>query len=129
VPTAIEYAVKVLHVENIVVCGHSNCGGISALLKTQEELAHLPHAAQWLKLGIEVRDQVLQICNPDEVNEIKKTAEKQNIIKQLERLQNYPYIKELMDQKKINILGWYYKIESGKIYNFNPETRNFELIN
>ena len=129
VPAAIEYAVKVLHVENIVICGHSNCGGIAALFKTQEELAHLPHAVQWLKLGTEVRDHTLQICDPDEANEMKKTAEKENIIKQIERLHNYPYIKELIDQKKINILGWYYKIESGKIYNFNSDTRNFELIN
>ena len=129
VPAAIEYAVKVLQVENILICGHSNCGGIAALFKPAQELRHLPHASGWLKLGTEVRDHILQICDPGEANEMKKTAEKENIIKQIERLHDYPYIKELIDQKKINILGWYYKIDSGKIYNFNSSTRNFELIN
>jgi carbonic anhydrase len=129
VPAAIEYAVKVLYVENIVICGHSNCGGIAALFKAPEEISHLHHAAQWIELGTEVRDHALRVCDPEQVNELKITAEKQNIIKQLERLHNYPYIMELSEQQKIKILGWYYKIDTGEIFNYNESTDSFELIN
>ena len=129
VPAAIEYAVKVLNVENIVVCGHSNCGGIAALFKKPEELAHLPHASEWLKLGTSVRERTLQMCDPNDIQAIKETAERQNIIRQIESLMTFPYVKELYDQQKINISGWYYMIDSGKIFIYNMETGGFDLIN
>lgn len=129
VPAAIEYAVKVLKVENIVICGHSNCGGIAALFKPSEELLHLPHAVKWLELGSEIKEKTLKSCNADNIPELKQTAEKLNIIKQLDRLLTYPYVLQRYNEGILNIMGWYYKIEKGEIFNYNRSKDQFDLIN
>ena len=56
--SAIEYAVHVLGVEAIVVCGHSNCGGCAALHEPPEKLQHIPNVARWLQVSEEVRGRV-----------------------------------------------------------------------
>ncbi len=53
--SAIEYAVNILNVENIVVCGHSNCRGCKALYYTDEELQSTPHIKKWLQLAGRVK--------------------------------------------------------------------------
>lgn len=127
--SAIEYAVEVLQVKHILVCGHSNCGGINALLAPHETLERVPHVSRWLEISAPVRDKVLQPTY-DELNMYQKEwmAERLNIVLQLEHLLTYPYIKQRLEQKRLKLLGWYYIIETGEIYNYNRETKQFELI-
>ena len=54
--SAIEYAIQALEVENIVICGHSNCGGIAALYKPDEYFQKLPHTSKWLELANPVKE-------------------------------------------------------------------------
>jgi len=54
--------------------------------------------------------------------------EQLNVIKQLENLLTYPFVKEKFERREINIYGWYYIIETGDVYNYNYETKEFELI-
>ncbi|MFA9423011.1 MAG: carbonic anhydrase, partial [Sedimentibacter sp.] len=67
--SAIEYAVLYLQVENIIVCGHSNCGGCSACLKSLDFLHDLPHTNKWLELSYPVRDRVLKEIKNDKPEE------------------------------------------------------------
>ena len=70
---AIEYAVVVLNVENIVVCGHSNCGGCSALYLPEEKLSKIPNVKKWLELAAPIKKQVLEeLKDDDEKNDISK---------------------------------------------------------
>ena len=61
ISSAIEYAVLSLGIENIIVCGHSNCGGCAALYKTEEEMKDLPHTNLWLELSRPVKNKVTQM--------------------------------------------------------------------
>jgi len=56
-------------------------------------------------------------------------AEQLNIVKQLDNLMTYPFVKERVKSGKLNLIGWYYVIESGEVYNYNKEKNKFELIN
>jgi len=127
--SAIEYAVNALEVENIVVCGHSNCGGCNALYADPEKLETLPNVAHWLEQIQDVKHEV-EFKHPN-VDPVKREwiTEQVNIVRQMANLLSYPFIKEKYEAGKINIFGWYYIIGKGEVYNFNKETSEFELIN
>jgi carbonic anhydrase len=126
--SAIEYAVHVLDVKAIVVCGHSNCGGCAALHKSPEELQHIPNVARWLDASREVKERVAKQVVEGTPEEQEWLTEQINILVQMRNLLTYPYIRERYEQGNIEIFGWYYMIETGEIFNFNDHTETFELI-
>lgn len=126
--SAIEYAVQVLNVENIIVCGHSNCGGCSALFLDDGRLKEIPHTRKWLELARPVREKVLaQLPNADDAAK-EWLAEQINVVEQMKHLLTYPFIREKFQRNEIKIVGWYYIIETGEIYNYNKDNGVFELI-
>lgn len=127
--SAIEYAVLVLGVENIVVCGHSNCGGCAASMKSEEEMAALPHTKKWLELIHPVRDKVLERFTEDEPEAREWYVEQGNVVEQLRHLLTFPYIKERVEAGKLVLSGWYYIIETGEIFVYNEESGLFDCKN
>lgn len=127
--SAIEYAVQSLGVENIVVCGHSNCGGCAAMNQSEEDLAHLPHVRRWLAISSEVRKRVdRQLGSGGSAEKREWMTEQINILVQMRNLLTYPYVAERYKQGCLKIYGWYYIIETGEIFNFNDQTEIFELV-
>lgn len=125
--SAIEYAVKALKVENIVICGHSNCGGCNALWQQGKQDSPLPHTMKWLELARRVKEKVIADGVTDPAEREWRT-EQLNIVEQMNHLVTYPYIKELYREGKLNILGWYYIIETGEMFNYDKESRSFVKI-
>jgi carbonic anhydrase len=127
--SAIEFAIQGLEVENIVVCGHSNCGGIAALYKPAEYFDKLPHTRKWLELALPVKEKVLKIL-PDANHASREwLTEQMNIVEQIHHLLTYPYIAEKYEKGLLTISGWYYIIETGEIFSYNAAKGFFELIN
>lgn len=127
--SAIEFAVVSLQVKNIVICGHSNCGGCNALYSSTEQLKNLPHTKKWLELARCVKEKVEKI--PEYYNDpIKREwiTEQLNIVEQMNHLLTFPYIFEKYKNKEINIYGWHYIIETGEIFNYDIEKKEFLLI-
>ncbi len=122
----LEYAVKYLEVKNIVVCGHSNCGGLKALFYPEEKLKSLPIVNKWLDLIKDLKQKVKDI---EDAALREWEIEQLNVVRQLENLLTYPFVLEKFEKGEINLYGWYYIIESGEVYNYNLETKEFELIN
>ncbi|HHU97298.1 MAG TPA: carbonic anhydrase [Petrimonas sp.] len=122
----IEYAVLQLNVDNIVVCGHSNCGGCAALYQ-EEELKHLPHTKIWLQLAEPVKKIVEEKIAKKKITleERSEYTEKMNVVEQLRHLMKYPYIRKRVREGKLNVMGWYYNIEEGEIYNYDRKRRRF----
>jgi carbonic anhydrase len=125
--SAIEYAVKILNVDNILVCGHSNCGGCNALFMDDETAKEIPHTHKWLEMAASVRDQILAAGIEDPA-EREWEAEQLNIVEQMNHLLTFPYIAERYKKGTITILGWYYIIETGEVFNYNKNTSKFEKI-
>ena len=123
---ALEYAVKYLEVKNIVICGHSHCGGLKALFYSKEKLEKLSYVNNWLKLIENLKEEVKNI---EDIKLRATKIEQLNVIKQLENLLTYDFVKERVKNNKLKLYGWYYVIESGKVYNYNQESKTFELIN
>lgn len=127
VAATIEYAVEVLDVKDIIVCGHSHCGAIKGLFT--EEIFNSPKfriLANWLQFGKEAKqitDRIMVAKVPDEVR--YTVAEHLSVLSQLDHLMSYSFIKKKVQEKKIYLHGWYFSIETGQISYFDPEKFQF----
>ncbi len=127
--SAIEFAVLVLGVKKIVICGHSNCGGCAALYLPPESLKDTPHTAKWLELAKPVKNEVLsRLDNSDDLAAREWMTEQLNIVLQLKHLLTYPFVAEKVASGELTIHGWHYIIPTGEVYNYNSEIELFELI-
>jgi len=126
--SAIEYALNILKVENIIICGHSNCGGCRALWMKEEELESIPHTRHWLNLAFKVKDTVLRRQDMDDDIKRERITEQINIVQQMNHLVTYPGVKERYRQGKLNIYGWYYIIGTGEVFNYSRDRQVFEKI-
>ncbi|MBW6492629.1 MAG: carbonic anhydrase [Lentimicrobium sp.] len=125
---AIEYAVQILNVKTIIVCGHSNCGGCAALYQDSYELEKIPHTRRWLELALPAKERVMKMISGTDHAAREWLTEQMNVVDQLNQLMTYPYIKERVDDSQIKILGWHYLIPTGDIYQYEDDSGQFELF-
>lgn len=114
---AIEFAVLSLHVERIIVCGHSHCGAIRAAYEGVPEEAVALQA--WLKLASEALLPV-QACP-----EALRRTEQRIVVLQLERLMAYPMVRREVEKGALTLHGWHYVIEDGEIHIFDVRQGSF----
>ncbi|PAF47923.1 carbonic anhydrase [Helicobacter sp. 12S02232-10] len=125
---SIEYALNILGIKNIIICGHSNCGACSAIYDPPAKLENAPYVKKWIELLEPVKKKVAAL-NPSSKSKQIWLTEQINIEQQLENLMTYPFVEERFDRGELNIYGWYYIIETGEILNYNMITREFKPIN
>lgn len=127
--SAIEFAVNQMNVSNIVVCGHSNCGGCAALYQ-DKELKNLPHTKKWMELAHPVKKIVEQKIAKNKITLEERTlfTEQLNVVEQMNHLLKYSYIKKRVKEGNINVMGWYYHIDTGEIYNYDRNLKRFIRI-
>jgi carbonic anhydrase len=121
----IEYAVDVLEVQEIIICGHTHCGACKCLF-TDMTNENLIHTKKWLELGHSAKTSAilsLGINAPQE--DLLRLTEKLSIIKQIENILTYPSVKQKFENGDIHIHGWYYDIETGSIDYYNADTYEF----
>ncbi|MEA3523188.1 MAG: carbonic anhydrase [Campylobacterota bacterium] len=126
--SAIEYAVNVLKVSEVIICGHTHCGAIKSLYSPIES-EKLIHIKKWLELGERAKSLALlsQGENSDPEALLRMT-EKFSIITQIDNLLSYPYVKEAVNKGELHIHGWYYDIEYGNIDYYDPESYSFKPL-
>ena len=125
--SAIEYSVKILNVSTILICGHSNCGGCNALYMDEARGDEIPHTRKWLELAKNVRSKMLKLKIADPAVREWMT-EQLNIVEQMNHLLSYPYIREKYNKGELNILGWYYIIGTGEVFNYQKNENKFVKI-
>lgn len=114
---AIEFAVLSLHVERIIVCGHSHCGAIRAAYEGVPEEAVALQA--WLKLATEALLPVQ--ASPEAL----RRTEQRLVVLQLERLMAYPMVRREVEKGALTLHGWHYVIEDGEIHIFDVRQGSF----
>jgi carbonic anhydrase len=125
VSASIEYAIAVLGVADVIVCGHSACGAMKGLLHP-DVLEKLPATARWLKYAQPAVQLLEQECRGvDESDRLKRLAQL-NVLEQMAHLHTHPTVEERFKRGSLGIHGWYYEIHTGTVEAFNPSTREFE---
>ncbi len=124
VAAAVEYAVSVLNVPDIIICGHSHCGACEALYKDLPDDTEIIHVKKWLSLGETVKKTALKQF-PEKGRKLLELTEKLNIIQQLENLLSYPGVKKKVEEGSLRLHGWYYIIEKGEVLYYDAEKSDF----
>lgn len=124
--SGIEYAVSVLKVSEIIICGHTHCGAIAALFEDIDNQLFV-HTKKWLSLAEKAKEvaQFLLIDKNSDKETLCKLTEKISVIFQIENLLTYPSVKEKVDNGSLYIHGWIYDIETGEIEYYDPDTYDF----
>lgn len=124
----IEYAVSVLGVKDIIICGHSHCGAMDGLIN-QSQLEKLPAVRAWLAHAESthriVEENYGHITEP---TARLTAAVEENVLVQLEQLRTHPSVAAALSRKAINLHGWVYKFETGQVFSFDPAQCQFRPL-
>src|SRR5215475_9475522 len=125
--SAIEYAVLALKVANIIVCGHSACGAMKAVLKPDARLK-APNLERWLHHAHPAAVRLehegpLDIALPphDQLSQL-------NVLVQLQHLMSYPIVRQLVAEKRLRLGAWWFNIATGEMSAYDRSSRSFLAI-
>jgi carbonic anhydrase len=124
---ALEYALLHLPVVDVVVCGHSGCGAMKALLSGNVD-QRAPNLGQWLDLGQSARRSLEQGGWVGEGLSPTDRLSQLNVLQQLEHLRTYPLVQERLAAGTLRLHGWWFDIGHAQVHAYRPERECFVPI-
>jgi len=125
--SAIEYAVLVLEVANIVVCGHSECGAMKAVMARSTH-QDAPNLAKWLHHAHAAAFRLEHEGALDGQLKPYDQLSQLNVLVQLEHLMSYPIVQERVAAGTLRVSAWWFDVALGTMYAYERASRSFEVI-
>ena len=123
---AIEFAVENLRVSDIVICGHSQCGAISAMLAETPVSPTTPHLRDWLNLAAPVLETLRKnYAHLQDPRARELAAAQENVLFALDNLHSYSCVQQRLMAGSLRLHGWFFKIATAELFAYDPETRQF----
>lgn len=123
---AIEFAVENLRVSDIVICGHSQCGAISALLNKAPVSNSMPHLRKWLNLSSPVLDTMKRdYGHLTEQAARENAAAEENVLFGLDNLHSYPCVENRLADGSLRLHAWFFEIATAELFAYDPESKQF----
>lgn len=126
VSAALEFAVCHLEVEHIIVLGHSQCGGIGALMAGDCGCKGGGFISRWMSIANPARVQVLAELPEKDPQLQQRAAEQAAILLSLENLHTFPWIDERVAAGTLSLHGWYFDLTAGELMEYMPTLGTFE---
>ena len=116
VSAVLEFAVMGLEVKHLVVCGHSDCGAMKALLDP-DSVESMPTVKHWLRNAHAALSVAQALREPGESEpELLRLLSEQNVLLQLQHVRTHPSVAGAMARGELTLSGWYYDIAAGKVW-------------
>jgi carbonic anhydrase len=106
----VEYAVGILKVSDIVVCGHTGCGAIRALRDPKAVPAHLPSLTSWLNEA-----SARSLCDHTPASVAHDDVARMNVLLQLDQLRSYPIVREREQRHELRLRAWFFNVGTGEV--------------
>jgi carbonic anhydrase len=123
---ALEFGVRNLLVEHIIVLGHAHCGGIRALVETGGINNPDSFIDDWMHLVESARAEVAAEMPEASFDDQVRSCEQRAILVSLSNLMTFPWVRERVEHGTLMLHGWYFDIERGQLLRFNTTTNTFE---
>ncbi|MGZ8329472.1 MAG: carbonic anhydrase [Rhodoplanes sp.] len=116
---AIEFAVRALHVPNVIVLGHGSCGGVQALLEGAPPSVS-DFVGQWMKIGEPARQRAL--AGPH-AHDRQQTCEQEIVRLSLDNLLSFRWVREAVEARRLRLWGCHFDIRTGLLQMIGPDNR------
>jgi carbonic anhydrase len=127
VGSAVEFALEALDIRDIVVCGHSDCGAMKAVLHP-EKAAALPITQAWLKPVASARSTVIENYPHAADDVLLNVLTEENIVAQIRNLTTHPSVAARLARGQLSLHGWFYHIHSGEITSYDKDRKSFRPL-
>jgi carbonic anhydrase len=124
---AIEFAVEHLNVADVIVCGHSECGAMHALLGGRHKVEPF-HLRFWLRHGDDAlaRFELGEAFDPtlaphDQLSQL-------NVMQQIRHLYTYPLVRQRVDSGRLRLHAWWFELKNADVYAYDEPSRRFTII-
>lgn len=121
---AIEFALMTLNISDIVVCGHSECGAMQALVDGRDHVFP-PNLRAWLRHG---EPALARLAGGSAPLNLPNELSQLNVLQQLEHLRTYPIVTERIAQRRLNLHGWWFELSTANVFAHEPEAGRFVVI-
>ncbi|MGE0659336.1 MAG: carbonic anhydrase [Reyranellaceae bacterium] len=128
--SAIEFAVRGLKVQHVVILGHALCGGLRALYEGDESpLSDYDFLFNWVKIAQPAKDAVLKALPKNApVEQVRRAIEQASVINTVANLMTFDWIADRVKSGELAVHGWYFDMTKAQLYAFNPQTCVFDKV-
>lgn len=124
---SIEFAVGILGVRHIVICGHTECGAMKGALN-RDAIGHLPHVREWLGYSRAAVEIVQALSEGKSDEEKMRHLIDRNVLLQLEHIKTHPSVAVALAQGTLELHGWVYDVRSGDVSAYDPTLSRFRPV-
>lgn len=121
----LEYAVCHLHVPHIIICGHTDCGGIKGLDANPTQPPS--DLFRWIEFARPAQQEVDADSQLSHTERHKAIVER-NVVQQLHHIQTYPFVLEALEADQVELHGWVYYLQERSMGYYNPKTDKFDIL-
>jgi carbonic anhydrase len=126
--SALEFAVQHLKVENIIILGHRQCGGVQALMNSTPETPN-SFIGQWMSIAKEAKQYVLLNHGDLSKESQYRLAEMESIKISIKNIKTFPFVREAIAERQMNVIGVYFDLEEGELWELEESTNQFRQLN
>ncbi|OGS92509.1 MAG: carbonic anhydrase [Gallionellales bacterium GWA2_59_43] len=125
---ALDYGVRILGVEHIIVLGHAHCGGIRALMSGRRMENADSFINSWMRLAEDACAGMEQELGDAPQEQRERACEQRAILGSLDNLMTFSWIRERVEQGRLTLHGWYFDMENGRLLGYDAATGRFGTL-
>jgi carbonic anhydrase len=114
-------------VSSVIVCGHTQCGAIDAILHP-ERVQHLQFVSRWLAESAQIPGLIEERYGALEGEARMTAAVQENVLVQLENLRSFDFVARRLDSGRLKMSGWVFKIATGDVFDYDPVSGQFQPL-
>jgi carbonic anhydrase len=128
ISAALEFGVCNLEVAHIIVLGHSQCGGIRALMENSYSSGEDGFVAQWMNIVSEARDKIRKDLPHKSLDLQARACEQAAILLSMENLLSFPWIAQRVNNGSLFLHGWYFDLAQGELLGYDADKKRLVLL-